>query len=81
MVIYNRGPPFDTLEIKIGDQLTSIFFQWIKGLHYLLLHGILYPLLLSFQCHPNLQQLELSLETTESVIELFSIFQSNTVKV
>ena len=31
-----------------------------------------------FQCHPNLQQLQLSLDTAESVIELFTILQSNT---
>ena len=62
------------------DQQTSLFPQHIKGLHCLILDHELYPLplLLLFQCHPNLQQLELSLDTAESVIELFTILQSNT---
>ena len=33
---------------------------------------------LLLRCHPNLQQLQLSPVTAESVIELFSILQSNT---
>ena len=75
MFTYNRRLPLDALEI--GDKLTSILLQCIKGLHSLLLHDVLYPLSLLFQCHPNLQQLELLLDTAESVIELFSILQSN----
>ena len=61
-------------------QQTSLFPQHIKGLHCLILDHKLYqvPLPLLFQCHPNLQQLELSLDTAESVIELFTILQSNT---
>ena len=59
---------------------TSLFPQHIKGLHCLILDHSIYsvPLPLLFQCHPNLQQLELSLDTAESVIELFTILQSNT---
>ena len=59
---------------------TSFFPQHIKGLHCLILdhkqYHVTLPLL--FQCHPNLQQLKLSLDTAESVIELFTILQSNT---
>ena len=75
--------PLTTLDIKSRTwyhQQTSIFPQHIKGLHCLILDQKLYhlPLPLLFQNHPNLQQLELSLETAESVIELFTILQSNT---
>ena len=59
---------------------TSLFPQHIKGLHCLILHKEQYhvPLPLLFQCHPNLQQLQLSLYKAESVIELFTILQNNT---
>ena len=75
--------PLTALDIKsqrLYHQQTSSFPQHIKGLHCLILGDIVYPvpLPLLFQCHPNLQQLELSLETAESVIELFTILQSNT---
>ena len=67
------------LEIRKFYQLTSLLCsQHIKGLHCLILHQP-YPLPLLFQCHPNLQQLQLLLDTTESVIELFSFLQSNTI--
>ena len=59
---------------------TSLFPQHIKGLHCLILDHRQYsvPLPLLFQCYPNLQQLQLTLNTAESVIELFTILQSNT---
>ena len=54
-------------------------FQLIKGLlPCLVVKYQLYPLPLLFQCHPNLQQLELSLDTAKNAIELFTILQSNT---
>ena len=74
--------PLTALDIRSRcyHQQTSLFSQHIKGLHCLILDHIRYPvpLPLLFQCHPNLQQLELSLNTAESVIELFTILQSNT---
>ena len=75
--------PLTALEIRPQwwyYQQTSLFPQHIKGLHCLILDHKLYPipLPLLFQCHPNLQQLELSLCTADSVIELFTIIQSNT---
>ena len=75
--------PLTALEIRprrCYHQQTSLFPQHIKGLHCLILDHILYPvpLPLLFQCHPNLQQLELLLYATDSVIELFTILQSNT---
>ena len=75
--------PLTALDIRPSQcyyQQTSLFPQHIKGLHCLILYHKLYTvqLPLLFQCHPNLQQLELSLNTAESVIELFIILQSNT---
>ena len=59
---------------------TSLFPQHIKGLHCLILNHKQYhvTLPLLFQCHPNLQQLQLSLYKAESVIEPFTILQNNT---
>ena len=49
-----------------------------KGLECLILqHLYIQPLYRLFQSHPNLQNLILTLETTESIIELFTILQSN----
>ena len=61
-------------------QQTSLFPQHIKGLHCLILDHRQYPVPLPqlFQCHPNLQQLELLLDTADSVIKLFTDLQSNT---
>ena len=75
--------PLTALEIKSQrcfHQQISLFPQHIKGLLCLILNHELYPvpLPLLFQCCPNLQQLELLLETGESVIELFTILQNNT---
>ena len=67
------------LEIRKFHELTSLLCsQHIKGLHCLILHQP-YHLPLLFQCYPNLQQLQLSLDTAESVIELFSFLRSNTM--
>ena len=64
----------------LNCEQTSLFPQHIKGLHCLILDHRIYsvPLPLLFQCHPNLQQLQLILNTAESVIELFTILQNNT---
>ena len=75
--------PLSALENKLrwlDCEQTSLFTQHIKGLHCLILNYRQYsvPLPLLFQCHPNLQQLQLSLDTAKSVIELFTILQSNT---
>ena len=75
--------PLTALDIKsqrLYYQQTSLFPQHINGLDCLILDHKLYhlPLPLLFQNHPNLQQLEVSLDTAESVIELFTILQSNT---
>ena len=87
--IVEVNTPLTALKIEGSHQLISILPQHIKGLHCLILnpdHYIddkivnicqLYPLPLLFQCNPYLQQLELTLDTTESVIELFTILQSN----
>ena len=84
--IVEVNTPLTALKIEGSHQLISILPQHIKGLHCLILNPDhiddkicqLYPLPLLFQCHPNLQQLQLSLDTAESVIELFTILQSNT---
>ena len=68
--------PLTALEIK-GLHQHQLKALLSKGAYCLVLHQ-LYPLPLLFQCHPNLQQLELSLDTADSVIELFTILQSNT---
>ena len=49
----------------------------IKGLQYLKLYQCYQPHLI-FHSYPNLQQLDISLDTAESVYELFTILQSNT---
>ena len=85
--IVEVNTPLTALKIEGSHQLISILPQHIKGLHCLILNPDhiddkivcqLYPLPLLFQCHPNLQQLQLSLDTAESAIELFTILQSNT---
>ena len=73
---------FTALEIKskMWYHEQTLFPQHIKGLHCLILDDRIYsvPLPLLFQCYPNLQQLQLSPDTAESVIELFTILQNNT---
>ena len=85
--IVEVNTPLTALKIEGSHQLISILPQHIKGLHCLILNPDhiddkivcqLYPLPPLFQCHPNLQQLQLTLDTAESVIELFTILQSNT---
>ena len=69
--------PLTALEIEGSHRLTSILTQHIRGLHCLILHDPC-PQTLLFQCHSNLQQLQLSLDAVDSVIELFTTLQSNT---
>ena len=67
-----------TLEIKSrwSHKLSTSLLPHIKGLHCIKLYHPYQPHLL-FHSHPNLQHLDLSLDTSESVIELFTILQSN----
>ena len=59
------------------EDFNMSFLSQVKGLHCLILHNP-YPLHLIFSSHPNLQTLEVSLETEESVGELLTILQTNT---
>ena len=68
--------PLRALEIRDIMIMKSLLPQ-VKGLHCLILHNP-YPLHLIFSSHPNLQTLEVSLETEESVGELLTILQTNT---
>ena len=60
------------------EQLTILLLKHIEGLdlHCLVCKPHSIPPL--FQSYPNLQRLKLSLDTADSVIELFNILQSNT---
>ena len=81
--------PLKALKIGQSHQLTTLLPQHIKGLHCLIhknrTHPF-FPLLLVpqytlsylFQSNCNLQQLEITLDRAETVIELFTILQSNT---
>ena len=72
--LVKENTPLTALEIR---KQTPLLHQHIKGLNCVILHQP-HPLPPLFQYHPNLQQLQLSLDTAESVIELFTILQSNT---
>ena len=58
-------------------RLNILHLPHIKGLQYLKLYQCHQPHLI-FHSYPNLQQLDISLDTAESVNELFTILQSNT---
>ena len=58
-------------------RLNILHLPHIKGLQYLKLYQRHQPHLI-FHSYPNLQQLDISLYTAESVNELFTILQSNT---
>ena len=58
-------------------RLNILHLPHIKGLQYLKLYQRHQPHLI-FHSYPNLQQLDISLDTAESVNELFTILQSNT---
>ena len=72
--LVKENTPLTALEI--GKQM-SLLPQHIKGLNCVILHQP-HPLPPLFQCHSNLQQLQLWPDTAESVNELFTILQSNT---
>ena len=71
--------PLTTLDIreKRSHKQSTSLLPHIKGLHCIKLNHTYQPHLL-FHSHPSLQQLDLPLNTSESVIELFTILQSNT---
>ena len=71
--------PLKALEIRgrRSHELMSSLLPHIKGLHCLILHDPHPPHLL-FLSHPTLHTLSLPLYTAESVIELFTILQTNT---
>ena len=77
--ILEVNTPLTTLEIIPWEshKLSTSLLPHIKGLHCIKLNHPYQPHLL-FHSHPSLQQLDLLLDTSESVIELFTILQSNT---
>ena len=77
--IVEVNTPLTTLEIGpwYSDKLSTSLLPHIKGLHCIKLSHPYQPHLL-FHSHPSLQHLDLPLYTPESVIELFTILQSNT---
>ena len=91
--IMEVNTPLKALKTGPSHQLTTLLPQHIKGLHCLIHENYTYPvrpfllvpqytLSYLFQSHCDLQQLELTLDRAETVIELFTILQSNaTLKV
>ena len=77
--IVEVNTPLTTLEITSWQsrKLSTSLLPHIKGLHCIKLDHPYQPHLL-FHSHPSLQQLNLPLDTSESVIELFTILQGNT---
>ena len=68
--------------VEVNTPLTAmglnlLHFPHIKGLQYLKLYHSHQPHLI-FHSYPNLQQLDISIDTAESVNKLFTILQSNT---
>ena len=76
--IVEVNTPLTTLDIgpRWSLKLSTSLLPHIKGLHCIKLDHPYQPHLL-FHSHPSLQQLDLPLDTSESVIELFTILQSN----
>ena len=77
--ILEVNTPLTTLEIISWrfHKLSTSLLPHIKGLHCIKLYHPYQPHHL-FHSHPSLQQLDLPLDTSESVIELFTILKSNT---
>ena len=77
--ILEVNTPLTTLEIIPWEshKLSTSPLPHIKGLHCIKLYHPYQPHLL-FHSHPSLQQLDLPLDTSDSVVELFTILQSNT---
>ena len=74
--IVEVNTPLDIVSWK-SHKLSTSLLPHIKGLHCIKLYHPYQPHLL-FHSHPSLQQLDLPLYTSESVIELFTILQDNT---
>ncbi|XP_019858744.1 PREDICTED: uncharacterized protein LOC109586971 [Amphimedon queenslandica] len=66
-----------SLEIESGSILMNLLLPCIKGLECLIL-PLPYPPRLIFDSHPNLQQLNIQLDTAKSINDLFTILQTNT---
>ena len=78
--IHNQLSSLNIVEVNTpltAMGLNILHFPHIKGLQYLKLYQCHQPHLI-FHSYPNLQQLDISLDTAESVNELFTIVQSNT---
>ena len=79
--IYNElSSPLNIVEVNTpltAMRLNILHLPHTKGLQYLKLYQCHQPHLI-FHSYPNLQQLDISLYTAESVNELFTILQSNT---
>ena len=77
--IVEVNTPLTTMDIgSLGShKLSTSLLPHIKGIHCIKLYHP-YQSHLLFHSHPSLQQLNLPLYTSESVIELFTILQSNT---
>ena len=77
--IVEVNTPLTTLEIRerTSHKLSTSLLPHIKGLHCIKLYHT-YQSHLLFHYHSSLQQLDKHLETSESIIELFTILQSNT---
>ena len=80
--IYNELSSSSLNIVEVNAPLTAmklniLHLPHIKGLQYLKLYQCHQPHFI-FHSYPNLQQLYISLDTTESVNELFTILQSNT---
>ena len=69
--------PLKALKSRRSNELMMSLLPHIKGLHCLILYDPHPPHLL-FLSHPTLHTLSLLLDTAESVIELFTILQTNT---
>ena len=78
--IVEVNTPLTTLEIGSRESynLSTSLLPHIKGQRCIKLCHPYQPHLL-FHSHPSLQQLDLPLDTSQSVIELFTILQSNTI--
>ena len=74
--IVEVNTPLIALEIQSSKLMTSLL-PHLKGLHCLILPEPHPPHLL-FDAHPSLHTLSLPLDTAKSVIELFTILQTNT---
>ena len=76
--IVEVNTPLTALEIGWrSSELMMSLLSHVKGLHCLILHEP-YPPHLLFHSHPSLHTLNLSLDTAESAIELFTVLQTDT---